>query len=165
MRHFKILSGPAYEICQKHDQKHQEEIRKLNSIIEKYRAVKDRYSSCGPQIVSLYFGLFSNAPSGWVPTKNGYFKPNKRTKLGKAIFEELDIIRLPSTEKLAIDLGCRPFFTDFDDGKQYCANIDIFQSKNIIYLESHKWCQPDTKKYPEIQSILGSEWHKASEEK
>jgi len=163
--HYKITDGPAYLICQEYNQQLQKALQQLAIISNKYNASKVRYQSCGTKVVGLYFGPFI-IPSGWKRAKGiGYCTPNKRNKLGKEIAAELDTIKLPCTELLAINLGCPKFFIDLNDGRQYCSNIDIFHHNNTTYLDAHTFCSPDLKKYPEIVQIPASEWHKASEEK
>jgi hypothetical protein len=162
--HFKVTTGLAYELCTEYIKKRNTEQLKIDELINKYYAMKGRSLVCGTCLEGLYFGAVT--PKGWKKTKQfpGYCIPSK-TKLGIEIKKELDTVRMPSAEKLARDLGCKPFFMDFDDGNQYCASIGVFQFGKTFYLESSKWCKPSTAQFPGIIEIPTSEWYKAQENK
>lgn len=155
-----VRSGLAFELCAAYIKARDEAFAKANAIGAPLKATPNQFVSCGPRIEGLRFGV----PTGWVTKKRfpGYGFPGKG-KVGKAAKAALDAITVPSSEELARNLGCRPFFLDLDDGGQYCANIGVFMAGGVFYLEGNKWCPPDRIKFPDIIQILASEWHAAQE--
>lgn len=140
----------------------------LEAVAKKHGAVVGRYLRCGSKVEGLALAGRPMRADGWNASRRhpGYYTPGK-SKLGKTIKAELDAIDLPTTEQLAIDLGCEPFFRDFDDGGMYCANISIFQYAGTFYLQSCKWCRPrlGMDEGYGIRVIEASEWHKADEDR
>ncbi len=161
--YYMLSHGLAFELCDVYIKSRNEAFAAANAIGAPLKATPNQFVECGTRIEALHFGICC-VPFGWVERKQfrGYGFPG-RGKIGKAAKAALDAIKVPSSEKLARDLGCKPFFMDFDDGGNYCANIGVFMCGGAFYLEANKWCAPDRIKSPEITQILASEWHVAQE--
>jgi len=168
--HYQVTHGLPFEVCAAHAAKRDTAVAQVEAAIAKYGATPGRWLSYGTQVQGLHF---RSAPSGWVTRKSclGYYIPNKKTAVGKEALACLNAIDIPATEKLAVDLGCEPFFTDLDDGQMYCANVSVFAYAGTFYLQCCKWCRPkrnlpqaDLASYG-IRFIEASEWHKADEDR
>ena len=165
MSYYKVISGLAFELCSDFCKRRREAFAQVDALARKYGATPGRTQSCGSQVEGLHFGA-GFVPRGWRKSRMGKgFCVPSRGKAGGAIKAELDALRVPCAEKLARDLGCKPFFTDFDEGGTYCANIGVMEVGGVFYLESHKWCPPDQTKFNGIIQIQGSEWHAADEQR
>lgn len=170
--HYQVTHGLPFEICAAHTAKRDVEYAKLKTLAEIHGAMPDRYLMRGSAVEGLGFLGRPPRTTGWNASRAhpGYMIP-ARTKAGKAIKAELDAINIPATEKLAVDLGCEPFFRDLDDGGMYCANISIFAYAGTYYLQACKWCRPKRQMSPVelaaygIQFIEASVWHKADEDR
>lgn len=161
LTHFKVTHGALHEICTKWHDAHAAAIASVDALARKYKAAPGRRLSRGSSVEGFFFG--AAAPEGWKATRHiGYFTPG-RGKAGMAIAKELKAIRIPVQETLAVDLGCKPFFHDFDDGGNYCASCAVFMFAGAFYLQTSKWCPP--KIMSGIEEIPASEWHKADEDR
>lgn len=144
----KITHGLAFEICDAFhkDTKAMEE--KVAAICTKYSAVKGRYLSCGWAVEGLYF--ITRPGVGWRAAggkgHQGYYTPSKTSKLGREILAELQTIKIPQPEELAVKLGCRPFFMA-EDGGQYCGSVAINLVGGVFYLEGSQVNMPRGEKF------------------
>ena len=165
MIYYKVTSGLALELCMDFCRRRREAFARIDEVCRKYGATPGRTQSCGSKVEGLHFGATLMTPKGWTKSRmgKGYFVPSRKTKPGQVIAADIDALSIPSTEKLARDLGCKPFFMDFDEGQTYCANIGVMEHDGVCYLEAHKWCPPDQTRFSGIVQIQASEWHAADE--
>lgn len=163
--HFKVSTGLACELCKAYTEAKRAVLAQVDALAAKHKACPGKSLARGTFVEGLYFG--GGAPKGWKPDRkfHGFYTPNKKSKLGREIAQELEAIRAPCADKLAVDLGCKPFFTDFDTGAHLCASIGVMEHAGVYYLEANKWCRPDVKRFPQIAEIPASEWHLANEER
>lgn len=161
--YFKAWANMPHAHCAAFMARKKEANALIDALAFRFHCRKGRYIATGSRLDGLWCdGVF---PTGWKPCKTrGYGVPNKKTKAGRFIAEELAKVIIPQTEELAAQLGCPPFFFDMDDHGHYCGNIGIFEHKGEFYLQTNRWCRPKTD-VAGIREILGSEWHKADEDR
>lgn len=149
--HYKVTHGLAFEVIRQFSDKRKDALVAIDIMCAKYGARKGRFMSWGSKVEGLWFD--ARPDKAWRPAKakgcHGYWVPAKTNKIGRLIAEELKVFSLPQDEELAVALGCPPFFTDFEDGGQYCASVSVNERGGVFYLESAKYAPPDMQKFGE----------------
>ncbi len=166
--HFKITHGLAFEICKTHHEKCKLIFEHIDNLCAKYGARKGRYMSFGTKVEGLWFD--KNPGKAWRASKqkgcHGYYVPKKTNKEGREIIAELEWVTLVSGEELAKDMGCQTFFTDFETGGQYMANMGITEVGGVFYAESAKYAPPALSKFGDgIVQIERGEYYTAIDAK
>ena len=148
--------------------KRKDTLAAIDILCAKYGARKGRFMSWGTKVEGLWFD--AHPDKTWRPSKQkgccGYWVPAKTNKAGRAVAEELAVIKLPQDEGLAADLGCKPFFTDFINGRQFCSSVSVNEVGGVFYLEAAKFAPPDLKKFGEgMTEIKRGEYYTAIDTK
>ena len=161
MSFFKVTTGAAAELCRKYTDRVKAQEQQIKDLIHKVGAFPKQYVSYGTRIRGFYFP--TGGPKGWRLRAGGYYVADPKVKANKDIVAEINSITLISGSELASDLGCEMFFYDLITRQRYLARLGVFEFDGSYFLQSHDFCHPNLKLYPEITPISASDWRTASD--
>lgn len=132
----------------------------VNEIAVRYGAEMDKHATYGTRVEGLKFKSDPGRPWGPIgAAAPGYYRPLKRSKVGKEIAAALDLIRVPSQQDLAVALGCPPFFVM--RGQYYCSAVGFQKVGDAFYISAPMFVVPRMDEG--IERIKASEYHAATE--
>ena len=100
----------------------------------------------------------------WKDIGRGAYVPKKNTKIGKALFAEMEAIKGPGITKLMESFGlpCHVLY----DGNQYFGSGGVFQIDDVFYISSKDFYgdkAPETNPVDGLTMITAQEYHEATE--
>lgn len=130
-----VTSGPVFDICSAFDARRKAGDAAVAAVALELKATPGRSMRAGKWVEGLHFAPGSK-PTGWRAAGKrfpGYFKPDTRTPIGKALAARLHAIELMVGEDLAAQLGLPPFFKDREG--DWCTAAGLFAFGGACYLQ------------------------------